>query len=116
MIDKKELIEIIEGCVYNSQVLTEERVCFNELRKELNEELPEQLTLTDVVKSLPIERPKLTTSYAEFIQKKDMTEEYIKSLQKEIRDIRVENERLENAIKELNSIIAYVKNSGNIHS
>ena len=48
MIDKKELIEIIEGCVYNSQVLTEERVCFDELRKELNEELPEQLTLTDV--------------------------------------------------------------------
>ena len=48
MIDKKELIEIIEGCVYNSQVLIEERVCFNELRKELNEELPEQLTLTDV--------------------------------------------------------------------
>jgi hypothetical protein len=46
--NKKELIEIIEGCVYNSQVLTEERVCFNELRKELNEELPEQLTLTDV--------------------------------------------------------------------
>ena len=47
---KEELIEIIEGCVYNSQVLTEERVCFDELRKELNEELPEQLTLTDVVK------------------------------------------------------------------
>lgn len=45
-----------------------------------------------------------------------MTEEYIKSLQKEIRDIRVENERLDNAIKELNSIIAYMKNSGNIHS
>ena len=45
---KEELIEIIEGCVYNSQVLTEERVCFDELRKELNEELPEQLTLTDV--------------------------------------------------------------------
>ena len=45
--NKKELIEIIEGCVYNSQVLTEERVCFDELRKELNEELPEQLTLTD---------------------------------------------------------------------
>ena len=30
----------------------------------------EQLTLTDVVKSLPIERPKLTTSYNELIQKK----------------------------------------------
>jgi hypothetical protein len=45
---KKELIEIIEACVINSQVLTEERVCFNELRKELNEEIPEQLTLTDV--------------------------------------------------------------------
>jgi len=68
-ITNKELIEIIEGCVYNSQVLIEERVCFNELRKELNEELPEQLTLTDVVKSLPIERPKLTTSYDELIQK-----------------------------------------------
>ncbi len=38
---KKELIEIIEGCVINSQVLTGERVCFDELRKELNEELPE---------------------------------------------------------------------------
>ena len=29
-----------------------------------------QLTLTDFVKSLPIERPKLTTSYNELIQKK----------------------------------------------
>ena len=47
--NKKELIEIIEGCVINSQVLTEERVCFDELRKELNEELPEQLILSDVV-------------------------------------------------------------------
>jgi len=45
-----------------------------------------------------------------------MTEEYIKSLQKEIRDIRVENERLENAIIELNSRLAYIKNSGNIYS
>jgi hypothetical protein len=45
---KKDLVEIIEDCVYNSQVLMGERVCFNELRKELNEELPEQLTLTDV--------------------------------------------------------------------
>ena len=32
--------------------------------------LEKQLTLTDVVKSLPIERPKLTTSYNELIQKK----------------------------------------------
>jgi hypothetical protein len=47
--NKKELIEIIEGCVINSQVLINENVCFNELRKELNEEIPEQLTLTDVV-------------------------------------------------------------------
>ena len=31
--------------------------------------IAEQLTLTDVVKSLPIERPKLTTSYNELIQK-----------------------------------------------
>ena len=46
--NKKELIEIIEGCVINSQVLTEERVCFDELRKELNEELPEQLILSGV--------------------------------------------------------------------
>lgn len=47
--NKKELIEIIEGCVINSQVLTEERVCFDELRKELNEELPEQLILSGVI-------------------------------------------------------------------
>ncbi len=34
-------------------------------------EASEQLfALTDVVKSLPIERPKLTTSYNELIQKK----------------------------------------------
>ena len=46
--NKKKLIEIIEGCVINSQVLTEERVCFNELRKELNEEIPEQLILSGV--------------------------------------------------------------------
>ena len=32
--------------------------------------LEKQLTLTGVVKSLPIERPKLTTSYNELIQKK----------------------------------------------
>ena len=46
--NKKGLIEIIEDCVYNSQVLTEERVCFSELRKELNKELPEQLILSSV--------------------------------------------------------------------
>jgi len=45
---KKDLVEIIEDCVYNSQVLIGERVCFDELRKELNEEVPEQLILTDV--------------------------------------------------------------------
>ena len=47
---KKDLVEIIEDCVYNSQVLIGERVCFDELRKELNEEVPEQLILTDVSK------------------------------------------------------------------
>ena len=45
---KKELVEIIEDCVYNSQVLIGERVCFDELRKELNEEVPEQLILSGV--------------------------------------------------------------------
>ena len=35
----------------------------------VNKQEDEQLTLTDVVKSLPIERPKLTTSYNELIQK-----------------------------------------------
>ena len=34
----------------------------------VNKQEDEQLTLTDVVKSLPIERPKLTTSYNELIQ------------------------------------------------
>jgi hypothetical protein len=46
---KNELIEIIIGCVINSQVLTGERVCFDELRKELNEEIPEQLLIQRVV-------------------------------------------------------------------
>ena len=36
----------------------------------IKKEKAKQLTLTDVVKSLPIERPKLTTSYNELIQKK----------------------------------------------
>lgn len=37
-------------------------------------------------------------------------------LHKEIEQLELENERLENKIKELNSRIAYMKNSGNIHS
>jgi hypothetical protein len=60
---KKDLVEIIEDCVYNSQVLIGERVCFDELRKELNEEVPEQLILTDVVSCVcKIPEPRLKVS------------------------------------------------------
>jgi hypothetical protein len=60
---KKDLVEIIEDCVYNSQVLMGERVCFDELRKELNEEVPEQLILTDVVSCVcKIPEPRLKVS------------------------------------------------------
>ena len=45
-----------------------------------------------------------------------MREEEIKGTLKEIRELRLENDRLENKIKKLNSRIAYMKNSGNIHS
>ena len=37
-------------------------------------------------------------------------------LLREIEQLKLENERLENKIKELNSRIAYMKNSGNIYS
>jgi hypothetical protein len=45
-----------------------------------------------------------------------MREEEIKDTLKEIRELRLENERLKNAIREVNSRIAYMKNSRNIDS
>ena len=42
----------------------------NKLNKLIKMEVNKQLRLHSVVKSLPIERPKLTTSYNELIQKK----------------------------------------------
>ena len=42
----------------------------NKLNKLIKMEVNKQLRLQSVVKSLPIERPKLTTSYNELIQKK----------------------------------------------
>ena len=41
----------------------------NKLNKLIKMEVNKQLRLHSVVKSLPIERPKLTTSYNELIQK-----------------------------------------------
>ena len=38
------------------------------------------------------------------------------ALLREIEQLKLENERLENKIKELHSKIAYIKNSGNIYS
>ena len=53
------------------KVCTEMNKCANKfiLQDSINE-MNQALTIPDVVKSLPIERPKLTTSYNELIKKK----------------------------------------------
>jgi hypothetical protein len=67
-----EKIELIIS-EYKLNRITKEK-CLIELRNHIEQIIKQvdtkQLTLTDVVKSLPIERPKLTTSYNELIQKK----------------------------------------------
>ena len=45
-----------------------------------------------------------------------MKEEEIKLILKEIRELRLENKRLEDIIKGLRLEILYIKNSGNIYS
>ena len=64
---KKELLEFLEA---NNLFGLEDRENAEGVVDSYLKVYKKQLTLTDVVKSLPIERPKLTTSYNELIQKK----------------------------------------------
>ena len=64
---KEDLSKLIDECC--DDIFDRKEPLVN-VKARLYYVLKKQLTLTDVVKSLPIERPKLTTSYNELIQKK----------------------------------------------
>lgn len=70
MIDKKQLIEDLLECVNDATDTQTSMTGMTMCAMLMNEVIDQALTLTDVVKSLPIERPKLTTSYNELIKKK----------------------------------------------
>ena len=63
---KEDLSKLIDECC--DDIFDRKEPLVN-VKARLYYVLKKQLTLTDVVKSLPIERPKLTTSYNELIQK-----------------------------------------------